>query len=157
MNVLIVCSANMCRSPIAEVILRDLARRQGIADLHVRSAGTMGLRGAAPVENAIVACRERGLSLEAFRSSPLTREAILQANFILVMEQTHLQMVRDLSGVEDLPVFYIGEFHEQEDHPLEIPDPVGKDLQAFRACFELLEACLAGFLDHLNLQSGRRR
>ena len=60
MNLLIICSANMCRSPMAEVILRDLAEKEGL-NITVRSAGTMNIEGAEAVMNARLVCRKHGL------------------------------------------------------------------------------------------------
>jgi protein-tyrosine-phosphatase len=88
--VLLVCTGNMCRSPMAEVLLKDRLQREGKDNLYrVRSAGTWTTEGRAASRLAIEAMRELGLDLTAHRTHLLTAEDVRQASLILVMAQDH--------------------------------------------------------------------
>lgn len=84
-----VCTANRCRSPMAEVLLREaLGRRRVVADV-----GSAGLRPeghpAAAEARRVVA--ERGLTLEGHRSRALTAELLRAGDVVLTMERRHVQ------------------------------------------------------------------
>ncbi len=149
MHVLIVCSANMCRSPMAHAILEEMCLRYELPDLVVRSAGTIGYTGAPPVGNAREVCLEHDLSLDEFQSSALSPELIRQADCVLVMSDSHFRRVEALAKGQPLSgkVHYISEFHSDCQLPREIPDPVGRGIEHFRVCFGVLQDCLEGFLE----------
>jgi protein-tyrosine-phosphatase len=89
-TILLVCTGNMCRSPMAEVILKDRLRRDHKDDLyHVRSAGTWTIDGRGASRLAIEAMQEAGLDLTGHRTHHLTSEDVHQAALILVMTQDH--------------------------------------------------------------------
>ena len=144
-NVLIICSANMCRSPMAEVLLRDLSRKANLS-ITVRSAGTMDIEGAEAVLNARTVCRENGLSLEGFKSTALSRVELEDFDIILTMEVRHRKIIQELVEGSSPTVRLLGEFLPGEKQPFEIADPVGRDIAAFQDCFALLKRCLDGFL-----------
>ena len=74
MNLLLVCTGNTCRSPMAEVIARDLLKGEDGAV--VRSAGVSAGPGAAATPQAVAAAGELGLDLSTHRSQPLTAQAV---------------------------------------------------------------------------------
>ena len=85
--VLVVCTANQCRSPMAEVLLRAaLARRGTVVD--VRSAGLMA--GGAPASGGSVrAMAARGLDLAGHRSHRMTAADVAAADLVVAMARVH--------------------------------------------------------------------
>jgi len=90
-RVLIVCTGNTCRSPMAEAILKDLAARGG-KPLEVRSAGVAAANGGAISPNAAETLRRRKLVAPA-SSTMLTAEEVLWANVILTMTRGHKRAI----------------------------------------------------------------
>lgn len=91
-NVLAVCTANVCRSPLAEILLRQRLDPERFA---VRSAGTRGWRDA-PVDSMVVLELARlGASSEGFASHPLSREDHEWADLILTATREHRAEVLD--------------------------------------------------------------
>jgi protein-tyrosine phosphatase len=85
-GVLIVCHANLCRSPMAEYVARDLLAQQlgGEASaVPVASAGTHAVPGYPMHPHAARLTAERGTDPEAFRSRPLHAEQLRTAGLIL--------------------------------------------------------------------------
>jgi len=89
-SILVVCTGNICRSPIAEGILRDeLQRRLGDDAPRVISAGIAGWDDAPATPEAVEAARERGTDISGHVARRLTRGDIERADLILCMAGEH--------------------------------------------------------------------
>lgn len=84
-EILVVCTGNICRSPLGEAALR--ARLHGRAQ--VVSAGTYGQEGSGATEGSVVAGREIGLDLAAHRARRIRPADIDAADLVLAMEREH--------------------------------------------------------------------
>jgi len=85
-RVLFVCTANICRSPLAEALLRQRLRRMSLAGrVEVRSAGTSAVPARRPDPRVRRLAEEAGVALGRTRSRPLTREMIRRSDLVLVM------------------------------------------------------------------------
>ena len=95
-SILFVCSANQCRSPMAEVLFKQLLEENGEVDeWRVESAGVWAYQGAKATQNAQIVMAERGLNLERHRSQ-LTDPALLnQFDIIIVMEEEHKVVLQE--------------------------------------------------------------
>lgn len=88
-EILTVCTGNVCRSPLAEVFLRrDLAQR-GV-DVQVSSAGTLR-DGMAAAEEVVEILDKRGLSVEDHRSRRISPEMLASADLIIGMTRDHVR------------------------------------------------------------------
>ena len=63
--ILFVCTGNICRSPMAEGILKDLLKKRGIGEFRVSSAGTWGLEGEGATAYAIEVCNENEIDISS--------------------------------------------------------------------------------------------
>ncbi|MBK9179283.1 MAG: low molecular weight phosphatase family protein [Acidimicrobiales bacterium] len=86
---LLVCTGNVCRSPMAEALLRSRLDRRGAAAT-VRSAGTAATLGPAD-PRAVAALATRGIDLSGHVSRPLTPELVNGADLLLAMAREHLR------------------------------------------------------------------
>jgi protein-tyrosine phosphatase len=91
-GVLVVCSANQCRSPLAAAVLADRLARLGLAT-EVSSAGTHAFEGVPATDSTRLAATRLGLDLTAHRSRPATPELVRAADLVLTMERHHLREV----------------------------------------------------------------
>ena len=84
-EILVVCTGNICRSPLGEAALR--AR----VDRHVRvvSAGTFGQEGSGATEGSLIAGRELGLDLASHRARRVRPDDVASADLVLAMEREH--------------------------------------------------------------------
>jgi protein-tyrosine phosphatase len=96
-EILVVCSANQCRSPMAEGFLRAELASHAI-DAIVRSAGVMALADMPPTEDAIATMARAGVDIGAHRSQAVVSGDVEHADLVLGMTRAH---VREL--VLDVP------------------------------------------------------
>lgn len=97
-SILVVCTGNICRSPIAEELLRrELVRRFGAAAPDVSSAGTIAWDGNPATPETVIAARERGVEIQGHRARGLTRAMVDEADLVLCMAAEHRRSVIDAS------------------------------------------------------------
>jgi protein-tyrosine-phosphatase len=94
-KILIVCTGNLCRSPMAMALLQaKLARDEAHQDWVVESAGTWGGEGRPASAHAVAEMAERGIDLSSHLARPVTLEMVAEANLVLVMTQNHAEAVK---------------------------------------------------------------
>ena len=99
-SILVVCTGNICRSPIAEGMLRDALRaRFGDDAPAVSSAGTWGVEGSSPTAEAVSAAHERGFDISAHRARRLAQVAVADADLVIAMAGEHRDVLADEMGV----------------------------------------------------------
>lgn len=135
--VLLVCTGNICRSPLAEAIMRQELATLGRDDLTVTSAGTGAWDGAPASEGAYLVGLEHGLDLSAHRARLLTRELVEHAKVILTMARHHRARVQELGG--EGRTFVLGEYAGRAGPQAEVSDPFGGDLDVYRETYAELE------------------
>jgi protein-tyrosine phosphatase len=95
-EILFVCTGNICRSPMGEVLLRRALDAHGV-EARVSSAGTMRwARG--PTDEAIAVMEEHGLDLRPHESRPLTAEILATTDLVLGMTRTHVDVASTQGG-----------------------------------------------------------
>jgi len=132
-TLLLVCSGNTCRSPMAAALARQLlAQQRGLdeselvtAGIHVMSAGLYATAGAGASEPAIEAMRDEGLDLSGHQSQPLTTELIERADLILTMTEAHRVGVVSLAPWAEQKVARL-------DPEGDVGDPIGSDKGVYR-------------------------
>lgn len=145
LNILAVCTGNICRSPMAEGILRSMfSGNQGIT---ISSAGTHALEGNPATEFAVIAAREQGIDISGHRARMLTADSIEHSQIILCMEPSHIEWV--LSSVVSASdrLYNAAEFSGSPKKRRAIADPYGCSLREYRECFHDLHLCLSNFIN----------
>lgn len=142
-HVLIVCSGNICRSPMAEGLLKALLPPELEGVVQVTSAGTLALHGNRAEPNAILAMAKRGIDISAHRARLLSGALVGAADRIVVMEPQHARAVRRASFGARRRVALLSSYGPNR-KLRSIPDPIGAPLSTYEACARLMEPCLEG-------------
>ncbi len=150
-NVIFVCTANMCRSPMAEYMLRD--RFPEGTDWTVASAGTVAGDGMDGTPNSVETLKEIGLDMSAHRTRALTKEIIAKASVIVAMTQTHVDEILAVAPSVSEKVFLMRSFDPHAD-TRDVPDPVGWDIDVYRGMREIMDGALPGLIDFLTELEG---
>ena len=94
-TILFVCTANICRSPVAEALFADWVRRQGLpGEWRVLSAGTWAQAGALASAYSREILAEQGLDLSGHRARRVEADLMAQADLVLCMTRSHAEALR---------------------------------------------------------------
>lgn len=164
-HVLLVCTANRCRSPMAMVILRQLLNTAQLSgqpseqrdpdptDWHVTSAGTWAAEGLQAMPNSQTVAAELGLDLSLHHARAITDEILQAQDLVLVMERGHREAL-----VTEFPE------HAAKIHllsalagpPFDINDPAAGTIDDYRDTARLLASLLHDALPEITARARRR-
>ena len=133
-NILIVCIGNICRSPMAEGMLKQALTASGKGDCLVSSAGLGALVGRPPDKKACQLMLEKDLDISGHRARQLNKDMIRKADLILVMETSHKSAIEEFEPCAKGKVFRLGNWGDYD-----IPDPYQQNLPAFVISKNLIE------------------
>ena len=145
--IVFICTANICRSPMAEKLFEEAIEKSGTKKkIQVFSAGISAMDGDRASENSVIACEEVGLDLSDHQSSSLTRATIENSSAIFCMTETHRALLNMYFEVpEQSPIFLMREFVEEGSK--ELPDPFGQDLDAYRTCRDNMKEAIPSLVE----------
>jgi protein-tyrosine phosphatase len=150
-RVLFVCTGNICRSPIAEGVFRQMVADRGLeARITADSAGTQDYHvGEAPDRRACAAARARGVDIGGLRARAIEAADFRHFDYILVMEEGHQRELRNLcpAAARARPRLLL-EFAPQL-KAQEVPDPYYGGSDGFEFVLDLAEAAARGLLDDI--------
>lgn len=149
-HILIVCTANICRSPMAAALLRHFLAGQNepLRSLQVVSAGIAARQGDPISDNAAVAMKRVGLDLSQHSSQPVTQQLLDGALVVLCMTESHRAMIQLQFERVPTHLYLFREFLPPPVDP-EVDDPYGGPLSVYETCRDnLVEAvpCVVNFL-----------
>jgi protein-tyrosine phosphatase len=141
-KILVLCVGNICRSPMAEYLLRrQLAGR----DIQVSSAGLGALVGR-PIEgHAMELLQEHGIDATSHRARQLDAQMLRDADLVLGMERRHLAAAARLAPEASGKLFLLGKWLEFDG----VPDPYRQPRQAFEDVYGLIERGVGSWLRYL--------
>jgi protein-tyrosine-phosphatase len=125
MNVLFVCTGNLCRSPMAEALFSLIARSRKRPEVKISSAGTWAAKGSRATPDALDVLETVGVDASDHRSRPLRRKHIEEADLIVAMTSVHLLEIQDKVADSGSKLVLLKEVAEIEmpDLPLDLsPD-----------------------------------
>ena len=141
-NLLVVCVGNICRSPMAEVLLRH--ELQGKTSTSVASAGLGALAGHAASEHAVALMAERGLDLSGHRARQLTPELVHGSDLVLVMERRHKKALDSMEPAARGKVYRLCEWRDED-----VPDPWGHQREAYESALLQIEQGVADWVERI--------
>ena len=148
---LFVCLGNICRSPTAEAVLRDLVTREapdlsveidsaGIGDWHI---------GEPPDQRALAAARRRGLDMSRLRARQIASEDFARFDFILAMDRANLSDLRRRAPTQYRERVRLFLEFAPDAGVDEVPDPYYGGAAGFEEVLDLAEQAARGLLSHI--------
>lgn len=149
-RVCLVCMGNICRSPMAEVVLRQTLDDRGLGDrVVVESAGTGGWHEGDPMdERALRILADRGYDGSAHRARKFTKDWFHRYDLVLAMDRDNLANLRRMApaGVE---VRLFRSFDPAAPPDAEVPDPYYGGREGFEEVLSLVESAAEGVAKHV--------
>ncbi len=147
-KVLFVCMGNICRSPTAHGVFRDLVRREGLAgQIEIDSAGTHAYHvGNSPDARAMAAANRRGVDLSDLRARKAEPADFEHFDYVLAMDQDNYHGLSGIcpAGSHDKIQLFMDFAPEMRTR--EVPDPYYGGPKGFEHVLDLVEAASAGLL-----------
>ena len=145
-HILVVCTANICRSPVGEAVLRDRLIERGLTDWTVSSAGTWAQWKRGASEHSVTLMREQGFDITGHQAQIIGLEHMEQSDLILCMESGHVEALKAEFPAYADKVYYFSEMAGQQ---YSITDPYGGTLPEYRRMTEELTGIIDGGIDKI--------
>jgi protein-tyrosine phosphatase len=157
-TILLVCTGNTCRSPMAAGILKKMLADAGVSGVQVASAGTAALEGMPATDLAVETSSDWGIDLSGHRSQPLTDELVERADLILTMTPEHREEVFLYDPAAASKVFLLKSFPgpANNDPSFYIRDPIGGGPGEYQRSFLEIEESLRRIFSGILQKAGKR-
>jgi protein-tyrosine-phosphatase len=149
MNILFVCSANVSRSFLAEVLLTHELRQRGLEDISVASAGLYAFPGNSPDPKMVEYLEGVGIPLQDHSARRITREDVDWADLILVMEQDHATAIAGMWPEAREKVELLSRSISDGQGVDDIADPFGRSSYHYRLAQAQISIAIKALVERL--------
>jgi protein-tyrosine-phosphatase len=149
-HILIVCTANICRSPMGAGLLQHFLAGQTsqLSLLRVISAGTAARHGDPISDNAATAMKKVGIDLSGHASQPVTQRLLDGALIVLCMTESHRAMIQLQFDPVPRHLYLFRQFLPRPVDP-EVDDPYGGPLSVYETCRDNLVEAVPSIVNFL--------
>jgi protein-tyrosine-phosphatase len=157
-TIITVCTANICRSPMAAALLQHAlaAQPEPLRSIRVISAGVVARSGEPVSENSILALKKVGLNLAGHRSQVLTQAMLDEAALVLCMTESHRAMIQLKAEPAPQNLFLFRDFMPGRADK-EIADPFGGPLKVYEAARDEMVEAIPSLVAYLKTLLGAGR
>ncbi len=149
MKVMFICTGNICRSAMAEAILKEkISKDNTLKDkIEVFSAGTFAEGGECSTQSAIEVMEEYGINLKNHRATNVAKSKIKEMDVILCATINHKIMLTRLYPELKDKIYTMKEYIDKDTKDLDIKDPYGYDIVVYRNCAAEIEKYIDLMID----------
>ncbi len=137
--VMFVCTGNICRSPMAEGLLKNRIPIHMKDDIVVQSAGVGAWNGAPATELAIQVCKESQIDIADHQSQIIEPELIAGANLIFALDQGHYTALRHYFPQYMDHIYLLKKYKNRDHFNPDISDPINKSYEFYKNIFQEID------------------
>jgi low molecular weight protein-tyrosine phosphatase len=150
-KVLFVCLGNICRSPSAEGVFRDMVEQKGLsAQIMTDSAGTGDWHvGNPPDPRAQKAALDRGVDISDLRARKVRAKDFIEFDYVLAMDRSNYAKLQQICppGYEDRLYMFLNFYPDSPEE--EVPDPYFGGADGFDYVLDLIEKASEGLVEDI--------
>ena len=154
-KILFVCTGNTCRSVMAQGLLKNMLKKEGIENVKVSSAGTAALSSYGIYGILEKVLKEEDIEISNHKPIQVTAEIVKDADLVLVMEKRHKEAILEMAPEVENRVFLLKEFAGEKEN-LDIPDPIGQPEEAYRSRLQEIKEYLLKILEKIKKDWSKR-
>lgn len=149
-KITVICTANVCRSPLGERILAKALETEDapFSELEVVSAGVAAREGYSASPFSVQVLADEGIDLSDHNSRPLTQELVDESLLVLCMTEDHINIIEAFFEVRENQVHLYRGFMGEKSDP-QIPDPFGADLPKYKETLESIKEGTPSIVNYL--------
>lgn len=150
-KVLFVCTANICRSPTAQVLFQSQVEKAGLGEFFdIDSAGTYGGHSGAPPDlRSQATAKKHNIHMDHLRSKQIHMQDFTYFDYIIVMDQSNYDTLLSISPPSLHPKIALLLSYAPSLNIVEVPDPYAQGPEGFEKVFDLIRQGTAGLLEKI--------
>ena len=156
LNIVFICTANICRSPMAEGILKKRwsefvgSSNTPSIGINVTSMGIYGLENQPSSEYSVQICMEKNIDISTHKSRPLIFDELASADIIFTMERVQRKHLHLLMPPFREKIHLLGAWPEKETFKSNIKDPIGRRFRVYKNVCNKISLHVDRIIPHLN-------
>ena len=155
-KIVFVCTGNTCRSPMAEYLFKQVLKKEKLRGFKICSAGVGAKKGDVINPKSAQVLAEHKIEVGKFTSTPINDKLLKEAFAFVCMTERHAEYLMDMrwdvlrkAGVKEIEN-NVYSFEQLVGYT--VPDPYGRDIDAYRYVFNLLEGGMYAIIENLHLK-----
>lgn len=155
-KIVFICTGNTCRSPMAEYLFKKVLKKEKLRGFKVTSAGVGAKKGDGLNPKSAQTLAEHNVAVGKFSATPVNEKLLKEAFAFICMTERHADYLMDMrwdvlrkAGAEDIEN-NVYSFEQLAGYT--VPDPYGKEIDAYRYVYELLDGGMYAIIEKLNLR-----
>lgn len=138
-HILVVCVGNICRSPMAEYLLK-----REFPHVHIHSSGIHGLSGHPADEKALLCMQRLNINMQMHIAKKLDAQMLKQADLVLVMSQSLQKHIEHMWPFAKGKTFRLGHWQQ-----CDVADPYQHEQAIFDQTCQLIQACITDWKNYI--------